>query len=127
MGLGGRAIDLVGENQVGDQRAFLELHLVAPALGFDQDRRALDIRRHHVGSELDPREADVDRFTQGADENRLAESGYAFEQYVSTDQQRCKSSVDNRFLSDDDVLNRQFDLCVNTTKLLGCSLRSFCA
>ena len=51
---GGRAVDLVGEKQVGEQRPRLELEPPTARLGvFLQQVRAGDVGRHQVGGELD--------------------------------------------------------------------------
>ena len=55
LGLGGGAIDLVGEHQVGEQWSLLETELPVAVVLFD-DLRAGDVRRHQVWRELDARE-----------------------------------------------------------------------
>ena len=56
--LAGRAVDLVGEHQVGEDRA--ERHLELAEL-LVVDPRADDVGRHQVGRELDPLELDAER------------------------------------------------------------------
>ena len=83
LGLRRGAVDLVGEHEAGDQRAFPELDFLA-ALGLlDENRGALDVGGHHVGRELDPRKLQVERLAQRAHQHGLAEAGHAFEQDVA--------------------------------------------
>ena len=60
--LGRRAVDFVGENDVGEDRPLDELEL-APALGgFLQNVGAGDVGRHQVGRELDAAEVERHHF-----------------------------------------------------------------
>ena len=77
------AVDLVGEQDVGEDRALLELE-VLPAVGvLDDDVGADDVGRHQVRRELDARERQLEPLGQRLDQERLAETGHAFEQHVA--------------------------------------------
>ena len=57
LGLGRGAIDLVGQHQVGENRASLEAHAAPPVQVLADDGRADDVGGHQVGRELDAVEA----------------------------------------------------------------------
>ena len=79
-----RAVDLVGEQQVREHRAALELEVaLAGAVVFFEDLGADDVARHQVGRELDAAEIERERLAERAHEQRLAESRHAFEQAVA--------------------------------------------
>ena len=65
--LGRRAVDFVGQNHVGENRAANEGHLPALA-GFLQNFRAGDVRRHEVRRELDALEFEMENLGDGFDQ-----------------------------------------------------------
>ena len=81
--LGRRAVDLVGEDDVGEDGPLAELEDLAAALRVVDDRRAEDVGRHEVGRELDARERERQRLGERPHEHRLAEPGHALEQRVA--------------------------------------------
>ena len=101
LGLGRRAVDLVGQDEVGEDRARLEAE-DALAVLLDEDVRAGDVGRHQVRRELDPVERAVDGVRDGPDEHRLAEAGDALEQDVAVGQQAGQGLADEVALADDD-------------------------
>ena len=100
LGLRRGAVDLVGEDQVRDQRSLLELHLVPAILALDQDRSALDVRRHHVRRELDAGEVQIERLTEAAHEQGLAQPGDTLEQNVAAREQCGENSLYDVDLAD---------------------------
>ena len=86
LGLGRRAVDLVGEHEVGEDRARLEPEDAGAAL-LDEDVGAGDVGGHQVGRELDPVERAVDDVGDRAHEQRLAEAGHALEEDVAVREQ----------------------------------------
>ena len=96
LGLRGGAVDLVGQDQVGEDRAFVELEVVA-----DQHLGAEDVGRHQVGSELDPPELDIEHPAQGRQELGLAEARHAFQKHVSFAERGRQHGVDQLALADD--------------------------
>ena len=68
---GRRAVDLVGQQQAGEQRALAELE-VADALVVDE--RAGEVGRQQVGGELGPGELDPERLRERARGQGLAEA-----------------------------------------------------
>jgi hypothetical protein len=103
--LGRRAVDLVGEHDVREQRSLLELE-VLPAVGvLHDDVRADDVRWHQVRRELNPRERQLEAFRQRLDEQRLAETRHAFEQNVAAGEHADEDVIDDLAVADDDLLD----------------------
>ena len=70
--LGGGAVDLVGEHEVGEDRAELDVEGVLAGL---VDARADDVGGHEVGGELEAGEGAADRPREGLDRQRLGDAG----------------------------------------------------
>ena len=103
--LGRRPVDLVGEDDVGEDGARREDHL-PPAGGrvFLNDVRPGDVGRHQVGRELDARELQLEHPRQGVNEQRLRQARHTDDQAVAADEERQQHFVDRRLLTDDDLL-----------------------
>ncbi len=87
-----RAVDLVDEDDVGEDRAGAELEV---PLALVEDREAGDVGRLQVGRALDARRLDaVDRLRDRARENRLRGAGDVFEQDVASAQERRQDELD---------------------------------
>lgn len=78
------AVDLVGKDDVGEDRAGNEadLPLAGSWILFD-DLGAEDVRRHQVWRELDATEPQVDRVREGLDQEGLGQTGNPSQQAVS--------------------------------------------
>ena len=113
--LGRGAVDLVGEHDVGEDRAGLEREALVAALVLGDHHRADDVGRHQVGRELDAREAQIERGGQRAHEHGLAEAGHAFEQRVAAGEQAGQHAVEDRALADDQLA----DLFAHAAHLIG--------
>ena len=96
--LGRRAVDLVGEQQVGEDRSLLDLEvvLVGPV-----DLGSQQVRRQQVRRELDARKAGVNRFREGLDRRRLGQARNALDQYVAVGDERHQQPIDHVGLTDD--------------------------
>ena len=79
LGLRARPVDLVGQHDVGEHGAGLELEVV-PLLVVDV--HAGDVRRQEVRGELDPAERAVDRARDRLRQHRLADAGHVLDQQV---------------------------------------------
>ena len=102
LGLGWGAVDLVGEDEVCEYRAFDELELAFPTdAGFLDDIRAGDIGGHQIRGELDTIEGEVEGLGDGGDEEGFRETGDAHEQGVATCEQADCEFFDDFILSDD--------------------------
>ena len=98
--LGRSAVDFVGQNEVGEDRAFLDRELAGARivnLGAD------DVRRQQIGRELDAFEAQVQAVGQGAHSERFRQAGDAFEQHVAAGQQAENEPIEQIALADDDA------------------------
>jgi len=80
LGLGGGSVDLVGDHDVGEDRARPELELV---LLLAVDRHAGDVAGQQVRGELDAPDGAVDRAGERFRQRRLAHAGDVLEQQVS--------------------------------------------
>ena len=115
--LGRRAVDFVGENHVGEDRAAHEDH--APlAAGVLENLRAGDVRGHEVGRELDALEFEVENLRDGFDEQRLGQAGRAGDQAMPAGKQRDEDLLDHFLLADDDLGEFGFDPRAAGRKLL---------
>ena len=103
LGLGRRAVDLVGQDDVREDRTLDELHRALAARRLLQDLRAGDVRRHQVGRELDPLELRGGRFArERLDEQRLGQARGAGHEAVAAREQADQELLDRlRFLADD--------------------------
>ena len=98
--LGRGAVDLVGQNQVGEHRALPR----GEAAGLRVvNLRADDVGREHVRRELQPRELGVHAVGERLDGERLGEAGHALEQHVAVGQQADDQALDEHFLPDNDL------------------------
>ena len=71
-----RAVDLVGQDDVREDRPLHESQAAA-ALLLLEDLGAGDVRRHQVGRELDALEVEVEDVGERLDEQRLRQPGHA--------------------------------------------------
>ena len=77
LGLGRRAIDLVGQQERGEDRAFDQREFVALQV---EDVGAGDVGRHQVGRELDALELAAEDARQRARQQRFGQAGHAFDE-----------------------------------------------
>lgn len=100
--LGGRTVDLVGEQEVDHDRAELgvELFLALPV-----DAGTDDVGGHQVGSELDTRERAANDLRKRLDGQRLGDAGHTFEQHVALGQQTDQHPLHELVLAHDDALD----------------------
>ena len=78
------AVDLVSEDDVGEDRAGQELELTdAGGLILLDDLCAGDVRGHQVGCELDALEIRPHALSECFNSKRLGETGYSFQEYVT--------------------------------------------
>ena len=100
--LGGRAVDLVREQEVAEHRAELgvEAARVRP-----EDPRADEVGGHEVGRELQALERAAEHVGDGLDGQRLGQTGNALEQHVPTGQERHEHALEHRLLADDHPLD----------------------
>ncbi|MFT6863636.1 MAG: hypothetical protein ACJAVK_002197, partial [Akkermansiaceae bacterium] len=105
--LGGGAVDLVGEEEVGKDGAFVSAEVTGL---FVEDLGAEDIGREEVDGELDALEVEMEGLGDGVDEEGLGESGHAFEEEVPGGQEGDDGALDDDILTDDDLANAIADV-----------------
>ena len=96
--LGGRTVDLVGQDEVGENGALLHVELL---LLLRVDERTDDVGRQQVRRELYAAETGIDRLGEGRDGQRLGQTGHALQQDVAVGKQSDEQRVDQVFLADD--------------------------
>ncbi len=102
--LGGRAVDLVGQDDIGENRPPEKFELPHTAgLVFLDDLGARDVRRHQVGRELDPVVAQVKRIGQRVNHQRLGQPGHANQQAMSTGKDGDQQLLEDRVLSNNNL------------------------
>jgi hypothetical protein len=104
---GRRAVDLVGQHQVGEDRAGLELERPLPALG-EIDFRPGDVGRQKIGRELDAREVGLQVMSQAFDRPRLRQTRQPLDQQIAVGEQAEDQPVDHRLLADDAAADAGF-------------------
>ena len=97
----GRPVDLVGQDQVGENRPERDLELAELLV---VDPGADDVCRHQVGRELDALELDAQRVGEGLDRQRLREPGYPLDQQVAPGHEGDDHPLKEFVLADDDPL-----------------------
>ena len=98
--LGRGAVDLVGQQQVGEDRAGVKDELLA-AVALLEDVAAGDVGRQQIGRELDAAEVERQQPRQRLDELGLAEGRKPFEQHVPPSEERGDDLVDRLLLAED--------------------------
>ena len=97
--LGRRAVDFVGEQERGEDRAFDECEFVSLQV---EHVGAGDVGRHEVRRELDAGKVAAEHARERAHEQRLRDAGHAFNQRVVAGENRDQRLVHHLALADDD-------------------------
>ena len=92
LGAGAGAVDLVGQEDVAEDRPLSQLE-VGAALVVDRD--AEDVAGQEVTGELDAPEIAADGAGQGASEGRLAHTGHVLDQQMTAAKQRHERKLDH--------------------------------
>ena len=100
--LGGRAVDLVGEQEVAEHGA--ELGVEAAGVG-PVDARADEVGGDEIRRELDPAVGAAEHGRQRLHGQRLRQPGHALEQHVSAGEQADQQPLEHRVLADDHALD----------------------
>ena len=93
-----RAVDLVRQNDLREQRALLDVKLLGLLI---EDHGPDQVGGQEIGGELDPGKRGVDDLGQGAHGEGLGQPGNALQQDVSPGQQSHEEPLDHRILPDD--------------------------
>ena len=106
LGLRRGPVDLVADDDVGEDRARLELELAALLV---VDRDAGDVAGQQVGGELDAAHRAVDRAGQRLGEHRLADAGDVLDEQVALGEHHGDREPHGVALALDDALDRTAD------------------
>ena len=102
--LGGRTIQLVGEQQMREHGPFLKREVpLAGAVILLENLGAENVARHEIGGELNAPKLERERLAEDPHEQCLAESGHTLEQAVPTREQSDQELLDGLILTDDDA------------------------
>jgi hypothetical protein len=115
--LGRRPVDLVRENDVGEDRAGDEGQLAALG-GVLEDFRARDVRRHEVGRELHALELQVENLRERFDEQGFGQTGCAGDQAMTAGKESDENLLHDLTLADDDLAEFLLNLGVARPELL---------
>lgn len=103
LSLGRCAVNLIGQNDVGEKRSGQESELFfAGGRVLKDDLGSGDVARHQVGGELDAAERHLESFGEGGDEEGFGEAGDADEEGVAAGKNGDEDFVDDVGLADDD-------------------------
>jgi hypothetical protein len=106
----GRAVDLVREQQVGEDRPAPRRELAGL---LHEHHRAREVGGQQVGRELDAGELEVEHLAQRLHRERLREAGQTLDEQVTAAEQRHHHALEQRALADDDLAHlgeRRLDL-----------------
>ena len=96
--LGGCAVDLVGQKQVGEYRPLAERECAGTRV---VDQGSGHVARHEIGGELNPLGVRIHGLGQGAHEQCLGDARHSLEQDVSSGEHGDDQPRDRRLLADD--------------------------
>src|SRR5215470_5589660 len=113
------AVDLVGEQDVGEDRAALEFELL---LDGGVDRDAEHVGGQHVAGELNALETAVKGAGERLAESRFADAGDAFDEQVPAREDRDQGKTDDVIFAADHVAQGCFELD-RAISGCGCSFR----
>ena len=114
LGLGRGAVDLVGQQQVGEHRAFAHAEIARPLI---EDFRADHVGGEHVDGELDAGELEIDRLGHGVDQQRLGQSRHSLQHEVPAGEQGDQDALDDHVLADNDLGHAAADLVAEVVGL----------
>ncbi len=102
-----RAIDLIGEDELGEERAGMKLkHL----LGRMKDRHPDDVGRQQIAGELDALVIEPEHARQGLGQGRLAHARKILDEQMSARQQTGQRQTDLTWLAENDSFQNSDDL-----------------
>ena len=100
------AVDLVGHQQLGEDRALHEAERARFSRRVFQHFRADDVRGHEIGRELHALGVEAEHAAQRFDQQRLGKAGNADEQRVAAGEDGDERSLDDDVLAEDDRRRR---------------------
>lgn len=112
------AVDLVGEEEVGEDGAFVSTKVTGL---FVEDFGAEDIGGEEIDGELDAFEVEVEGFGDGVNEEGLRQAGHSFEEEVAGGEKGDEGAFDDDILADDDLADAVADGLEVGGGVSGCS------
>ena len=100
------AVDLVGHQQLREDRSGEEAEIALAARRLFQHLGAENVGRHQVGRELDAARVEPERDAHGLDQLGLGEARHADQQRMAAGQHRDQRAIDHAFLAEDDRADR---------------------
>jgi len=120
LGFRRRAIDLVGEDDVGEYGSRQEDQLPAPCFRILLDQiRAGDVRGHQIRRELNAREAEIQNLGKGVDKKSFRQARDTDDQAVTAHQHGQQDQFDDALLAVNDPGDLRAHLVVALLQLLG--------
>ena len=120
LGFRRRAVDLIGEHDVREDRPWRKHHL-APARRriFLDEICSGNVRGHQVRRELNPRELQVEHARERVNEERFGEPWHADDEAVAADEERQQHLGDDVLLPDDQLAQLDEDALAPPFHALG--------
>ena len=112
------AVDFISKQNVREDRALNESKFASAFVVFIENIGPRDVRRHQVGSELNPFERDIQDTGERADKKSFGQSGNTDQQTMPTGENRREQLLDHVFLSDDDFAQFLAHQCAMLAELL---------
>jgi hypothetical protein len=100
LSLGAGAVDLVGHQELGEDRSFDEAEAAPPGRALLQHFRAHDVGGHQIRRELDALVLESEHGAERLDQTRLGKAGHADQKRVSAGEQRNQGKVDHALLAE---------------------------
>ncbi len=105
--LGRGPVDLVGEEQVGEDGAAAELE---PPLALVEEEAAGDVAGQEIGRELDALEAEIERLGDEPGDERLGQARVVLDEDVAIGEDAREDVLEHVRLADDDLAERGEDV-----------------
>jgi len=102
LGLRRRAVDLIREDHVSKDGAFVEDHAAA-LLSIFEDLRAGDVGGHEIGRELDAIKAEIEDISYSFHQQRLCQTGCAGDEAMPARDEGDEHLIHDLMLADDDL------------------------
>ena len=96
-----RAVDLVGKDDLREDRPLHEPQAAVPAV-FVEDLGPGDVGGHQIGGELNPLERQIEDLGERLDQQRLRQPRDTSDEAVAAGEQRDQDLIDDGVLPDDD-------------------------
>ncbi len=111
-------VDLVGEDDMGEDGPLEELEPAPFGLGLLDDLGPGDIRGHQVGGKLNAAEGKVQDLGQGFDDQGLGQPGDAYQEHVTPAEHGQEQVLQDLLLADDDVPDFPKELLAGGVELI---------